>query len=79
MTAWEAAKVGHTVDLLEQGQLMSATSRASTKLLHGGLRYLENGEIALVRESLLERAWWLNNAPEKTNRKFIERWLRSNI
>lgn len=42
---------------------MSETSSASTKLLHGGLRYLEHGAFRLVREALAERAWWLRQAP----------------
>lgn len=44
--------------------IMSATSRASSKLLHGGLRYLENGQFGLVREALVERNAWLDRAPE---------------
>lgn len=63
MTAWELAKIGHRVTLFERKQLMSATSSASTKLLHGGLRYLEHGSFLLVREALSERAWWLAQAP----------------
>lgn len=43
---------------------MDATSRSSSKLLHGGLRYLENGELRLVREALRERDAWLERAPE---------------
>jgi len=42
---------------------MGATSSASTKLLHGGLRYLEQGHIKLVREALHERRWWMMRAP----------------
>jgi glycerol-3-phosphate dehydrogenase len=42
---------------------MEATSRASSKLLHGGLRYLENGEFHLVREALRERDAWIRRAP----------------
>lgn len=42
---------------------MGATSSASTKLLHGGLRYLETGQFRLVREALQERAWWVAQAP----------------
>ncbi|WP_303905153.1 glycerol-3-phosphate dehydrogenase/oxidase [Thiohalomonas denitrificans] len=63
MTAWELAKKGHAVQLFEKGTLMSATSSASTKLLHGGLRYLEHGRFSLVREALAERAWWIEQAP----------------
>lgn len=63
MTAWELARGGHAVEVFERGRLMAATSAASTKLLHGGLRYLENGELRLVREGLRERAWWIERAP----------------
>ncbi len=64
--AWELARRGHEVDLYERGELMGATSSASSKLLHGGLRYLEYGEFRLVREALRERHWWLQAAPELT-------------
>lgn len=64
MSAWALARAGHAVSLFERGKLMQATSRASTKLLHGGLRYLENGEFRLVREALRERQWWINFAPD---------------
>lgn len=63
MTAWAFARHGDSVDLYEKGHLMSATSRASTKMLHGGLRYLEHGHLALVREALQERSWWIRQAP----------------
>lgn len=63
MTAWELARRGCSVDLFEKEGLMSATSRASTKMLHGGLRYLEHGHFGLVREALRERGWWLKQAP----------------
>ncbi len=49
--------------LCEQGDLGGATSSASTKLIHGGLRYLESFEIRLVRESLAEREVLLRTAP----------------
>jgi glycerol-3-phosphate dehydrogenase len=52
------------VTLFERDRLMQATSRTSSKLLHGGLRYLENGEFRLVREALRERDAWLKRAPE---------------
>lgn len=63
MTAWSLARRGHGVELYERGALMGATSSASSKLLHGGLRYLEQGDLRLVREGLHERAWWLAHAP----------------
>ncbi|MGX7953518.1 glycerol-3-phosphate dehydrogenase [Tsuneonella sp. HG249] len=53
--ARDAAGRGAKVLLLEAGDLASGTSSASTKLIHGGLRYLEHYEFALVRESLSER------------------------
>lgn len=53
--ARDAAGRGARVLLLEQGDLAQGTSSASTKLIHGGLRYLEHYEFALVRESLMER------------------------
>ncbi|MEN9771422.1 MAG: hypothetical protein RJA58_65 [Pseudomonadota bacterium] len=58
MAAWALANAGASVKLFEAGRLMSQTSRASTKMLHGGLRYLANFEFAMVRESLQERRWW---------------------
>lgn len=63
MSAWALARAGCQVTLFERGALMSETSSASTKLLHGGLRYLENYKFSLVRESLRERAWWIQQAP----------------
>ncbi|MEY3833227.1 MAG: hypothetical protein RLZZ130_705 [Pseudomonadota bacterium] len=53
--ARDAAGRGAKVVLLERGDLARGTSSASTKLIHGGLRYLEHYEFALVRESLIER------------------------
>ena len=53
--ARDAAGRGWRVFLCERGDLSSGTSSASTKLIHGGLRYLENHEFRLVREGLLER------------------------
>ena len=53
--ARDAAGRGWSVYLCEQDDLASATSSASTKLIHGGLRYLEHYEFRLVREALMER------------------------
>lgn len=53
--ARDAARRGAKVALVERGDLAQGTSSASTKLIHGGLRYLEHYEFALVRESLMER------------------------
>ena len=61
--AREAAGRGLKVLLVEQGDLASGTSSASTKLIHGGLRYLEQWAFRLVRESLIEREILLKAAP----------------
>jgi glycerol-3-phosphate dehydrogenase len=61
--ARDAAGRGLKVLLLEQGDLAGATSSASTKLIHGGLRYLEHYEFRLVREALSEREVLLKAAP----------------
>jgi glycerol-3-phosphate dehydrogenase len=61
--AREAALAGLTVLLLEQSDLGSGTSAASTRLIHGGLRYLEHAELKLVYESLHERERLLRLAP----------------
>lgn len=58
-----AAVAGQRVLLVEQGDLAQGTSSASTKLMHGGLRYLEYHEYKLVREALAERAVMLRTAP----------------
>ena len=63
MIAWELCKANHEVTLYEKNTLMKETSSNSTKLLHGGLRYLENYEFGLVREALKDRAWWIKSAP----------------
>lgn len=67
-TAWQLAQAGHQVQLFERDELMKATSAASSKLLHGGLRYLEQGEFRLVHEALQERRWWIKKAPSLTRR-----------
>src|SRR5256885_10810453 len=58
-----AAGRGLSVLLVEQGDLAGATSSASSKLIHGGLRYLEQYEFRLVREALAEREVLLASAP----------------
>jgi glycerol-3-phosphate dehydrogenase len=62
--AQAAAAAGHSVLLLEQTEVAAGSSSRSSKLIHGGLRYLETGQFALVRESLRERALMLRLAPE---------------
>src|SRR6186997_3664114 len=61
--ARDAAGRGLSVTLVEQSDLASATSGWSSKLIHGGLRYLEQYEFRLVREALQEREVMLRLAP----------------
>jgi len=61
--AWQLVQAGHQATVYELNTVMSGTSSASSKLLHGGLRYLENFEFRLVKESLHERNQWLARAP----------------
>lgn len=59
----ELALNGVDIALVERGDFMSGASSAPSRMIHGGLRYMENGEFALVRESLHERNLLLANAP----------------
>ncbi|MBB3542215.1 MULTISPECIES: glycerol-3-phosphate dehydrogenase/oxidase [unclassified Rhizobium] len=59
----ELALQGVNVLLVEKGDYCSGASAALSRMVHGGLRYLENGEFSLVRESLVERDRLLRNAP----------------
>lgn len=61
--AYEGASRGLSVALFERGDFSEATSAASSKMIHGGLRYLSNMEYGLVRESLRERRTMSNIAP----------------
>lgn len=61
--AYEAALRGLSVSLFEKSDFGGATSAATSKLIHGGLRYLANGEFGIVRESLQERRVLSNIAP----------------
>src|SRR5579864_6766266 len=61
--AVDAASRGYDVLLLEQSDFGKGTSSRSTKLAHGGVRYLEQGDVALVMEALKERGLLLHNAP----------------
>lgn len=63
-TAQAAAAAGYSVMLLEKSALAAGTSSRSSKLIHGGLRYLESGRFRLVRESLREREILLRIAPD---------------
>jgi glycerol-3-phosphate dehydrogenase len=61
--AIDAASRGYDVLLLEQSDFGKGTSSRSTKLVHGGVRYLEQGNVSLVMEALKERGLLLQNAP----------------
>lgn len=60
---WDLAQQGVDALLVDRGDFCSGTSAASGRVVHGGLRYLENGEFRLVREALRERNLLLKNAP----------------
>lgn len=66
--AWEAALRGLRVAVLDKGDFASGTSSKSSKLLHGGLRYLENFEFHLVFESLAQRNHLFEDAPHVSKR-----------
>ena len=61
--ALDAATRGYSVALLERADFASGTSSRSSKLVHGGLRYLQNFDLGLVREALLERQLMVALAP----------------
>ena len=67
--ALDAAARGYKTVLLEQHDFAKATSSRSTKLIHGGVRYLRQGKISLVRESLHERGLLLRNAPHLVHQR----------
>jgi glycerol-3-phosphate dehydrogenase len=64
-TAYDAALRGLRVAIVEQGDWASATSSASSKLIHGGLRYLESYDFKLVKKALAERQMFLDYAPHR--------------
>src|SRR5204862_1723718 len=64
--AVDAATRGYKTLLLEAYDFGKGTSSRSTKLVHGGVRYLAQGNIKLVREALRERGYLLKNAPHLT-------------
>ncbi len=71
-TALDAASRGYRVALLESHDFAKGTSSRSTKLIHGGVRYLRQGQIHMVRESLHERGRLQHNAPHIVHsRKFV--------
>src|ERR1700749_1760594 len=71
-TALDAASRGYQTLLLEQADFAKGTSSRSTKLVHGGVRYLAQGDIGLVREALYERGLLIKNAAHLVkNESFI--------
>ena len=70
--ALEAATRGYKALLVEQSDFAKGTSSRSTKLIHGGVRYLQNGDFKLVREASIERGLLIRNAPHLVkNQTFI--------
>jgi glycerol-3-phosphate dehydrogenase len=70
--AQDAASRGYKTLLLEQSDFAKATSSRSTKLVHGGVRYMAQGDLLLVMEALHERGLMLKNAPHLTfNQEFV--------
>ncbi len=67
--ALDAASRGFDVLLIEQSDFGKGTSSRSTKLIHGGVRYLAQGNISLVREALKERGLLLKNAPHVVHKQ----------
>lgn len=63
VTAWDAALRGLSVALIERGDFGSATSQNSLKIVHGGLRYLQDGNLARIRTMARERTTWMRIAP----------------
>jgi glycerol-3-phosphate dehydrogenase len=61
--AWELVRRDYDVALFDKGVCGAQTSSATTKMIHGGLRYLEHMHVGVVRESLRERAWLLEHLP----------------
>src|ERR1700754_4693915 len=61
--AWDASLRGLRVLLLDKADVGAGTSSWSSRLIHGGLKYLEHYDVPLVRESLREREWLLRSAP----------------
>lgn len=70
--AVDAASRGYKTLLLEQSDFAKGTSSRSTKLVHGGVRYLQQGDVGLVMEALRERGLMIRNAPHLVhNRSFV--------
>src|SRR5271168_1676131 len=66
--ARECARTGRSTLLVEQHDFAAGTTSRSTRIIHGGLRYLEHGDLAQVRESLQERKQLLREYPHLVHR-----------
>ena len=62
------AKKGSKVTIFERKELLGETSSRTTKLLHGGIRYLENLQLSEVKNGINDRYWWLENFPDNTKK-----------
>ena len=70
--AVDTASRGYSTLLLEAHDFAKGTSSRSTKLVHGGVRYLKQGDIAMVKESLKERGLMIRHAPHiVSNQEFL--------
>jgi glycerol-3-phosphate dehydrogenase len=63
ITAWDAVLRGLSVGLIERGDFGSGTSQNSLKIIHGGLRYLQDGSLSRIRTMARERTTWMKIAP----------------
>src|SRR5688500_4556797 len=63
ITAWDATLRGLSVALIERGDFGSGTSQNSLKIIHGGLRYLQDGNLSRIRMMARERTTWMKIAP----------------
>ena len=63
VAAWDASLRGLSVALVERGDFGSATSQNSLKIIHGGLRYLQDGNLSRIRTMARERTTWMRIAP----------------
>ena len=75
--AWKLAQSSYNVELYEADKVLSKTSSSSSKMLHGGIRYLESFRFSSVREALSDRAKWLEIAPQYvTVKEFLSRSIK---
>src|SRR5204862_1470230 len=77
--ARECARAGKRTLLIEQHDFAAGTTSRSTRIIHGGLRYLEHGEIGMVRASLRERERTLGSPPPLGRRRRCVLWLRDGM